>query len=95
LVVVAFFLSMAMTLVSALAYGIGTRASVMARCAGAVVVLGYLLWTAVFISRHPAIAKDASKYWFGYVLAGVLIVIQGIYDRNHLGAMLGIRDVDF
>ncbi len=91
----AFILSAVMTVVSSFAYGVGTRSRVIVRCAGAVVVLWFLFSMTMFIIfEKPAFLQDVRRYWFGAAACAILLVLQAIYDRKHVGAMLGLCDLD-
>lgn len=92
---IAFILSAVMTVTSSLAYGVGTKATVVVRVAGAVIVLWFLFSMTMFVVfEKPTLIQDADRHWFGALACVVLIALQGFYNKSHFGAMIGLCDLD-
>ena len=87
---VVFYVSFAMTVLSALSYvAVGRRSLLVLRCTAVVVVLLLLLmFTLYIVFEKPAFTKDIAQYWVGAAISVFLIVLQGFWNRHRFALLL-------
>jgi hypothetical protein len=83
-------LSVAMTIVSALAYGvIGKKSAFAMRGISVLVVLLFVLSQILFIVfEKPHLVQDITRYWTGAIASTCFIVLQGRCNRKNFRVLI-------